>query len=370
MRKYTFVTILIITILFIGCTESGTTSTPEKEVSPEKSKCGDGICDPIEKEKGICPEDCKSLPPKNNTTASRPFVYIGMMVHLEGWEDETDKSTYERHVALIREYADLFEKYGAKLTLESKEVTKGTLRWGDNVLLEMQQRGHGVGVHADVGGNKNYLCKNFTSDLTAKKRELEQLGVTVRHVSGVTSHCDWVTACVESGYKFTTGGVAYSVMSMPEELRPEQFKDCPTPSKCHQPYPSELSQRLHPWRAKSGADWLTDNPSGKLVILAESGLLISLYEQSITPYGSFVSNEFTREDIDIYMNELDEAILMADPNKVNIYYVGWSLGKPLDKEMLEEWLKSIKPYVDNGTVKWATLPEMYDAYIEWEKDNR
>jgi NAD(P)H-flavin reductase len=70
------------------------------------------------------------------------------------------------------------------------------------------------------------------------------------------------------------------------------------------------------------------------------------------------------------MNELEQAIEMADPNKVNIYYVGWSLGKPLDKEMLEEWLKSIKPYVDNGTVKWVTLPEMYDAYIEWEKDNR
>ena len=53
----------------------------------------------------------------------------------------------------------LFEKYGAKLTLESKEMTDGAIQWNDNVLLEMQERGHAVGIHADVGGNASgYGC--------------------------------------------------------------------------------------------------------------------------------------------------------------------------------------------------------------------
>ena len=347
MKKYSILIIFIISILFLGCTDTGNQLTPEKENTPEKSKCGDGICDPLEKDRGLCPEDCRDLAPNketikpgNDAKASRPVVYIGMMVHLEGWADETDQSAYIQHVSLMREYADLFEKYGAKLTWESKEVTKGSLRWGDNVLLEMQERGHGVGLHADVGGNKNYVCKNFTSDLISMKKDLEKLGVNVRHVSGVTSQCDWVTACVESGFKFTTGTVAYSVSSLPEELRPEQFKNCPSPSKCHQPYPTSLAERLHPWRAKSGADWIMDDPNGKLVILAESGLLVGKYEQSISPDGSYVSADFTKEDIDTYIDELEEAIAMADPDKVNIYYVGWSLGKPLDKVLLEELVKT------------------------------
>jgi len=371
MKRYIFLVILIIAVLFIGCINTGQEPIPQKEKNPPQSKCGDGVCDPIEKDRGLCPEDCRDLTPKKETAhASHPVVYIGMMVHLEGWADETDESEYVRHVTLMREYADLFEKYGAKLTWESKELTKGSLRWGDNVLLEMQERGHGVGVHADVGGSRNYVCKNFTSDLTTKKKELEQLGINVRHVSGVTSHCDWVTACVESGFKFTTGGVAYSVSSLPEELQPEQFKNCSSPSKCHQPYPTSLAERLHPWRAKSGADWIIDNPNGKLVILSESGLLVGKYEQSISPDGSYVKSDFTEEDIDAYINELEQAITMADPDKINIYYVGWSLGKPLDKVLLEQWLMQIQPYVDNGSVKWVTLPEMYDAYVMWEQENR
>ena len=72
------------------------------------------------------------------------------MVHLEGWSDQFSQVKFERHAQLMREYASLFETYGARLTWESKELTDGVLAWGDNVLLEMEQRGHGVGVHADV----------------------------------------------------------------------------------------------------------------------------------------------------------------------------------------------------------------------------
>ncbi len=350
--------------------------SPDIRSAPLKS-CGDGVCKRPENPNN-CPQDCAtpnkatptpvqelsaSAPPASNAD---PVVYLGIMVHLEGWQDGVDQAKFEKHVSLIREYADLFERYGAKLTLESKEVTEGVIQWGDNVLLEMEQRGHGIGVHADIGGQLSYDCDRFAADLRRERVQLETLGVTVRHVSGNTSHCDWVQATIEGGYQFATGQVAYSVMSMPSENRPPEFRDCTTPSKCHDTFPPDLADRLHPWRTSDGADWLTHDPDGRLVILSSSQGLQCLAEElqeGVMAEGC----TFTIEDIDFFEDELDMAIELAQPDQVNIYYNSWSLGGSLDVDMLEAWLQRIDPYVKSGQVEWKTLPEMYDAYVEGER---
>ncbi len=334
--------------------------------------CGDGVCDGPENPVN-CPQDCTApeqlkLPPPlpESTSDADPEVYLGIMVHLEGWEDGVDQAKFEKHVSLIREYADLFERYGAKLTLESKEVTEGVIKWGDNVLLEMEQRGHGIGVHADIGGQRTYKCDRFADDLRRERAQLESIGVTVRHVSGNTSHCDWVQATVESGYQFTTGQVAYSVMSMPIEKRPAEFSDCENPGSCHDTFPPDLADRLHPSRSSDGEDWLTHDPDGDLVILSSSQVLRCMEEEL---QGGVVGSgcTFTIEDIDLFQDELDRAIVLAQPDRVNIYYVAWSLGGILDADLLEEWLQRIAPYVERGEVEWMTLLEMYDEYIQWEQ---
>ncbi len=76
---------------------------------------------------------------------------------------------------------------------------------------------------------------------------------------------------------------------------------------------------------------------------------------------------FSQEDIDLFQGELENALALARSDRVNIYYNGWSLGSPLDVELLESWLQLIQPYVENGLVEWMTLPEMYDAYLQWEQ---
>jgi hypothetical protein len=314
-----------------------------------------------------------NTPPSNNNTvpippeqaADRPLLYIGIMVHLEGWGDDTSQEKFEGHAHWVRTYASLFETYGAVLTLESRELTDGSIRWGDNVLLEMQQRGHGVGVHADIGGQLNYDCSRFAEDLRTEKEQLESLGVEVRHVSGITSHCDWVTAAVEAGFEFTTGMVAYSVMSLPEELRPEEYRNCPNPGACHQTFPTELADRIHPWRVNSGLDWLTPDPGGEFVLLSASGLL-TCRQEALTSPESFTTCEFTEEDITAAQVQLEEALALADPGKINILYYSWSLGGPLDETLLADWLESLEPYVVSGQVAWASLPEMYDAFLTWE----
>lgn len=347
---------------------------PTQPVTAAKH-CGDTICDGPETVQN-CPEDCSDSPVQAETnlpnetgqpvSTEKPVLYVGIMVHLEGWGDDINEIKFERHVQLIREYASLFETYGAKLTLESKEVTDGIHTWGDNVLLEMEQRGHGIGVHADVGGNRNYDCSKFSTELAELKLNLESLGVTVRHVSGITSHCDWVTASIDAGYLFTTGGVAYSVSSLPIELRPEEFRFCKAPSECHQPYPTELSQRLHPWRVNSGEDWIYSDPDGRLVLLPSTGGLVYMAEETDFPYDPANEGSFTQEDIDAFTEQVEEALTMLDPAQINTYYVSWSLGQPLDTVILEEWLKQIEPYIQSGQMEWKTLPEMYDLFIEWE----
>jgi hypothetical protein len=288
------------------------------------------------------------------------------MVHLEGWGDDRDQERFKHHAGLVREYADLFEQYGAKLTLESKELTDGSIRWGDNVLLEMEQRGHGIGVHADIGGSLTYDCDRFVADLRAERLQLESVGVQVRHVSGNTSHCDWVTATIEAGYKFTTGTVAYNVMSMPVETRPLEYRDCKTPSKCHQIYPPDLEDRLHPWRAENGENWLEHDPQGGLVILASDGGLDCIQEE--LEGGVTGDCKFNIKDITFVKERVDQALKLATPDRVNFIYFSWSLGKILDQEIMEVWLESTQEYVDESTVAWATLPEVYDAYLAWEQN--
>jgi len=303
--------------------------------------------------------------PTASTDEGKAVLYVGIMVHLEGWNDDQDQAKFAEHVRLMRQYASLFETYGAKLTWESKDVTDGALKWGDNVLLEMQQRGHGVGVHADIGGQRNYDCSRFSADLRAEKQQLESLGVTVRHVSGIVSHCDWVTAAADAGYLFTTGQVAYAVMSMPEENRPPEYRNCPSPAACHQVFPPALEARLHPWRMNSGLDWLTPSPNGRLVLIPSSGEL-NYMEENATGRAPDQNKNLTQADIDYSIQELEQAIALARPGQVNTYYVSWSFGTPLDPKMLELWLQRIDVYVKAGQVEWKTLPEMYDAYVQNE----
>ncbi len=344
MRRTIFLCLFFLTLFCTACQISTLEKTQVEPQAPTPDKkCGDAICDGPENARN-CPEDCGGV------IDGQALLNLGLMIHLEGWGDDKNEAKFEQHVRIVREWASLFETYGAKLTWESKELTDGIIQWGDNVLLEMQQRGHGVGVHADIGGQLNYNCARFAGDLRAEKEQLESLGVIVRHLSGNTSHCDWVTASVDAGYLFTTGIVSYSVMSMPEAQRPPEYRDCKTPSECHDVIPAELAERIHPWRANSGLDWLTHDPNGQLVILAESGEMPT-----------------QMADIDAFIAELEAAIALSEPGKVNIYYVGKSIGSPVETEVVEAWLQRIQPYVQLGQVQWMTLPEMYEAYVQWEQ---
>ena len=340
---------------------AGSSLTPTKSV-PEKSRCGDGRCESPENA-SVCPLDCGEK--TSSVESSGGVLYYGIMIHLEGWDDGRQRERFTMHAEAVRRYASLFETYGARMTFESKEFTDGCIAWGDNVLKEMEERGHGTGVHADIGGEKDMQCGEFTPLLRERKQTLESLGVQVRHASGIVSACDWVAAAADAGFLFTSGTVAYALMSLPVELRPAGFADCPSPSQCHQPYPFDLAGRMHPWRMDGGSDWIYPAPDGRLVILPSGGSLTCAAEEAGL-VGSYTKCEFTSEDIDAVIAELEQVLTLAEPGKINTYYLSWSIGKELDDSLLEDYLRRVKPLVDAGRVQWKTLPQMYDLFIAWE----
>jgi hypothetical protein len=305
------------------------------------------------------------------TAEIQTVLNLGIMVHLEGWDDDTDEAKFRHHAALLREYATLFEEYGAKLTLESKEMTEGATRWDDNVLLEMQNRGHGIGVHADVGGSMRDTLSEMRLELTDMKSQLESLGVTVRHVSGINSHCDWVTAAVESGFEFVTGVVSYALLSLPEEERPIVIPYGARPGEFHQAYPFSVEGRLHAWRAENGSNWIDDNPDGNLVIIPSGEGLAYSYEESLGNVELGGAQNFTVEDIYAFeqqLNSILEYIESDESTQPYTYYLSWSFGQAFDRNLMEQWLQMVDQYVVLGKVQWKTIPEMYDDYVRWETD--
>lgn len=355
---------VVILLLAVGCNLAAPagSSGSSTQSAQEKGRCGDGICGKPENA-SVCPADCggKTVP----ADSGAPVLYYGVMVHLEGWDDARGRESFEKHAELVRRYATLFETYGARLTLESKEFTDGCITWGDNVLKEMEDRGHGIGVHADIGGQPDMQCAEFTPLLRERKQTLESLGVQVRHASGIVSTCDWVTAAADVGFLFTSGTVAYALMSLPMELRPAGFTDCPSPSKCHEAYPFDLAGRMHPWRMASGENWINPSADGRLVILPSGGGLTCAAEEAGLE-GSYTKCEFKANDIDAVIAELESVLALVETGTVNTYYVAWSLGQELDDALLEDFLRRVKPFVDDGRLQWKTLPEMYDLYVAWE----
>jgi hypothetical protein len=305
----------------------------------------------------------------NSCSSDEKVLYLGLMVHLEGWDEEVNnEDMFIHHADAARELATIFEEYGAKATFEARpEFVAGCSNWNDNVLLELYNRGHGIGVHADVGGGKETLTqRGFAEEIAKMKREMEELtGVEILHVSGICSELDWVRAAIDARYKFVTGIIGYCAMSMPEERRPEEYRDCPTPGKCHGVIPVKLENGINPWRTSTGENWLEDDPDGKLVILTESGVVENLAEYA-RGEGS-IGGEFTQADIDVYIDMLEEALTYTRTGETSILYVALSIGSPdIDEVLYKKWLAAIQTYVDSGRVEWKTLPEMYSIFVEDE----
>ncbi|MFQ5571413.1 MAG: hypothetical protein ACE5G0_17180, partial [Rhodothermales bacterium] len=319
-------------------------------------------------------------------------ILLTLTVHLEGWQldrpDPLGVPTYDNYVAMIEGYVDLLDEYDATFTWEASYLQfhqPGRTEVKPQGVFDpahpnyiattlfslLSSRGQDTGVHADLGGNpsKPYSDAFFQADLEVMKANMTALGGRVTHVSGICSDLDWAQAAIRAGFQFTTGNVAYCVSAMPREARPDPYKDCRGASDCHQTYPDAIEKRIHPWRIKDGASWLDDDPSGELVVLPTSGGLNCLHESSTSSASATVC-ELNADDLNVLRPDLERAIALRDPDKVNMYYLVLSIGSPYDKEDVRPFLKLVQEYVDKGQVEWSTANKIYSAYTQWERTHR
>ena len=316
-----------------------------------------------------------SLDPEEN---SNKVLNLGLMIHLEGWVDEeTNEDSFRSHAEAVRYFADTLEKYNLTGTFEARpEFVVACDKWDDNVLLELHERGHAIGVHADLGGisglDENYYDR-FVTQLTEYKKDMEDLtGIEIRHVSGICSELDWVSAAIESGYEFTTGGVAYCAMSLLEENQLEEFNECASAGACHDTFPTGLEDRMQPWRVFSGEDWLTPNYNGELVFFPSDAVLYSLTEENEGQLPEGALGTFYDDDVDNFFVRLDEGIELVKDDEYNTMYFAWSIGDAArvknNDDLYEKLFGGLHQYMESGQVEWKTIPEMYDDFLWWEEN--
>ncbi len=321
---------------------------------------------------------CSVEPEENPYIGSNEVLNLGLMIHIEGWSnEETNEDSFIAHAEAIRNFADILEEYGLTGTFEARpEFVKACEKWGDNVLLELYERGHSIGVHADLGGTSDFgenYYDRFVTLLIENKNEMEQLtGVDVRHVSGICSELDWVSAAVEAGYEFTTGGVAYCAMSLPEEDQPEEFIGCEGAGACHDTFPTELENRMQPWRISSGEDWLEPNSNGELVYFASDAVLYSLAEENLDDLPEGAMGVFEEDDVDDFFVRLGEGIGLVEVDEYNTMYFAWSIGNAArvndNDELYETLFGGLQKYIHSGQVEWKTISQMYDEFLWWEEN--
>ena len=251
----------------------------------------------------------------------------------------------------------------------SPEFVAGCVAWNDNVLQELHDRGHGVGVHADRGfypPGSGYTLGQFTSEIKEMRENLEDIvDFPVQHVSGICSDLDWAKAATDAGYVFTTGGVGYCAQSMPLNLRPAEYRNCKNPAQCHGNMPSDMADRINPWRISTAkGDWTLDSPDGKLVYFASDSGIKNLYEETLDASQTHGDYEYSEEDIDILIEKVEEAIALSDADKVNIIYFSLSIGAAdVDTGFYTKMFQALQPYVDSGQLEYKTINEMYEQYI-------
>jgi len=352
----------LLVLLTLACNLVGSQPT-QAPPHPEKP-CGDGVCDGSETAKN-CPEDC---PTQTQPTvfAEMPPLYVGLSVHLEGYDLGNsqigyNEVLYQRYSQSILEYSDLANEYGMPITWETANLIGPSGALEPNILLELYQRGDGVGVHADLGGKMSAgEVGKLTLGLRQLRQDMASLGVPASHVSGVCSAADWVTATREAGYEAVTGVVEYCLKALPLDQQPSQVQACTNPAECHDPYPGAIPDLLHPWQTLTGSTWTTPANEG-LLIVPTAGEIKCMHESLIQP-GSYTHCEMTSEDVDAALQVIDAALNARNPSQVNQVFFVWSFGSAIDHEILRSFFAGIQTHVEAGEVIWQTMPELVRTY--------
>lgn len=234
---------------------------------------------------------------------------------------------------------------GITITFElDRRFVDGALAANDGWVAGLPARGQAVGVHADLGGRR----------LTEHKRDVETLlGAPVTHVSGVCSEGQWIEPVIDAGFVAATGMVEFCLKSLdviPPTYDGERIEACRTPADCHGQAPTDDEHKLHPWRTSTSADWLTDDPTGRLVLVSgESGknlsCLAEVSEGRCTP---------NADDIPKFAEIVRSYVANREPGRRNVLAMSWSIGGAPP----EGFVTDLAASVADLPIRWASVADL------------
>ncbi len=299
-------------------------------------------------------------------------LYITTMTHMESnLKDDVDEELFRKHAADIRWAMNLFDEYGAKLTIESEQsFATANTAWGDNVLADVIAQGHGVGTHADFGGNSRIMLT--LAELTTAFKENKALIDTLvgsennYGVSGGTGPTDWVLGASAAGFHYMDGVTGFGYLAMDESERPTGWDDGHIRNATyHDPIPVDFAERIYPLQLADATDLEDDEGAVLTVMGGDIGELSSLAEGRST---CFPDCTFDADDIAVVEASILEASEIRDHSrfaKINMH-IPLTLLTTRNETLLREFLSMIKTYVDDGTIIWSTQKGAYEAFVEWE----
>lgn len=297
-------------------------------------------------------------------------LYITTMTHMEGnFADDTVEALFLRHVDQIRWAMDLFDEYGAKLTIESEQsFAIANTKWDVNILQEVVDRDHGVGTHADFGASlreKNVSLEELTQNFIENKALVDALvgAENNRGVSGGTSYADWVLGASVAGFEYMDGVTGFGYLSMSADARPDGWTDEYIRSVgYHDPIPLEFADRLYPLPLANAEDLVPDEDPAIVIMGGDIGELASLAEGRNNCFPDCV---FDDADVQAVADSIEEAMALRDDDRmarINMH-IPLTLLKEENEATLRKLLSIIQDYVDAGELTWATQGESYDAFV-------
>lgn len=297
-------------------------------------------------------------------------LFISTMTHMEGkFTDDVDQDVFNKHVTDLRYAMDLYDEYGAKMTVESEQsFAKANTKWGLNFLQEIIDRGHGVGTHADFGAQSAIPLGKYVMRFADNKALIDNLvgEENNRGVSGGFGPGDWVTAASRAGFDYMDGVTGFAYLSMPLTARPDDWTDeYIRATAYHDPIPPALEDRMYFFELADSSDLVPDENGMLTISGGELGELQSLGEGRNNCVPNCTLDE---SDIEVAVDAIEQAIASRDTSrvaKINMH-IPPSVFVEANEELLRSFFEAIAPFVERGELQWATQREAYEYYEDFE----
>ena len=295
-----------------------------------------------------------------STASTAGVVQLALTIHVERHDSEmTDDAEFDAHLALLDQLEDVADSHGVILNFElSTEFVQAVDRWGSTFVEDALARGNGISQHSGDQSTAGLTGAALTAELVRQRAAIEAHGADVRYVSGgCSADAGWVESAIDAGFTAVTGITEYCLSSLDDASLPagmDWIRRCTNPGVCHDPLHIQTERVLHPWTTSTSSDWLTDDPSGRLV-------LVSAAEVDGLSAMSQTGDADLATSLAQWQMLLDDATAAAVPGQVNVLNFVLSVGPEPDWEVLDALFTAADARVAAGQVAWADLGTVVSA---------